>query len=257
MITEIEDVKSFINIVDAVTALATLEFSMFFYKDYMSISELTPDSIGMVSLKLGKEFFDGYQTDGADDTYEIVAVDGADFLKMLNKFKAFKRLKIETTESAVKVYASEGKKRKRATLAQIGDPELNDEKVNLTWPTIIKLNADEFRGAIKDTNGTDQVAVFRNSPTELTIYSEDDGKISSNEETWLVGDDMLVLMSEPGQGIWNAETLNDIVSKVGKLSKDVMIHLPGEFGPIKLVYDFPNGILEYILAPMTDPRYDA
>ena len=252
MIVEIVDVKSFINIIDAVSALASLEFTMFFHADFMSINELTPDSIGMVSLKLGKEFFDGYQF----EEEEIVAIDGTDFIKMLNKFKTFKRLKFETTESAVKLYASEGKKRKRATLAQIGEPNINTQEVNLTWPTVLKLNADEFRSAIKDTYGTDTVAVFRNTPTELTIFSEDDGHISSNEETWLVGDDMLVLMSEPGQGLWSSETLRDIVSKVGKLSKSVMIYLPGEWGPIKLEYNFPNGILTYILAPMTDPRYD-
>lgn len=252
---EINNVKLFSSFFDSINSLIATDLIIIFKQDKMVIHQLNATRTGLVIFHVGKEFFEGYQVEDE----EIVSVDISDLIGALKMFKTFKKFILETdlNKAKLRLIAREGKKSKRTSISLLENYELEMEEVGGSWNAIIKLQASEFKRAMKDCADVfskDEGDVFLfNTPTTFTLIGE--GIKMINEDTWTIGDDMEALISENTRSIYPCPILKDIADKGSALSKTVTLHLQSN-APIKIVYDFKGGVAEYYVVPVIDPKYD-
>ncbi len=245
---ELTNIKDFIRIFDAISAVIHTDLTIRFYPDYMNINQITTARTGMIVANIGEEYFDGYR---AED--ELIGVDISYFMGALKMFKNAKRVVMETDEANLYLYTETERKKKRTSVALLADAEFESESMALEFKTTVKLSSDGFKDAMKDAALTGDDAIFKMTPTELTVTTS--GGRGANKDSWQIGDDMIVLTSKEAKSVYPADLLSDIAGKGASLSKDVMISFNNN-SPLKLTYDLKHGVLMYYLAPIIDPRYE-
>jgi hypothetical protein len=246
---EIIDIKSLANILDVIkSVIETQDLVISTHPDYIQINQINPTRTAMISVNIGKEcaYFDGFQCED-----ELIIVPMAGFQEALNTFNNFKRtvMELDRPNGVLKFLAKDGRKRKQTTLKLITEGEPSTEKVDLPYETIVKLNTIEFKNVIKDCASMGEFVVFKSSKTELRAITK--GEMGSNEDTWLVGDNMDVLSAADTISAFPLNSLKELSAKADKISEKVTVSLLTG-APMTLVYDFAGGIIKVIVAPVLD-----
>lgn len=243
---EINDVKGFIKLFDALSPLLSTDLFMIIDPEKIRVEEIDPTHTSLVNLTIDNKYFESY-----DVTEEhIIPLDYETYIKYLNMFSSFKMLKLEYVpeKNRINMSAAEGKKRKRTHIQTIeADHEIVPD-VKAAYTAMITISSAEFDRAMKDAKAvSDDEVVLECDGKELIVTATATG--SSTQDAWKIGEDALALLQGSCSSKFPTETLSEISAKAKGCSKNVLISLATDT-PIKLTYSFPYGSLIYYTVPI-------
>lgn len=246
---EIVDNKSLTNIMDVVSSIiGTQDLMISTHPDRIRIYQTNVTRTALISVDIGKEcsFFDGFQS---EEGLIIVSVSG--FKDTIDTFKDFKRtvMELDRSNGVLKFSAKDGRKRKNMTIKLINEGEPFTDEINLDYATIVKIDTTELKNAMKDCASVGEFVIFKGTNTELKAITK--GDMGSNEDVWMVGENMDVLSAADTLSAFPLNVLKEITAKAEKISEKVTVSLLTG-APLTLVYDFAGGVIKIIIAPVLD-----
>jgi len=245
---EITNIKSFINLFGALKPVIEGEIMIYVKSDHLVINQMDATRTILVNMFIGKEFFDGFQTNEAE---EILCFQMDVFMKLLQSFSKAKRLKIESSKEKMVFVTKKSTGRKKMSiplLEPLEDDELKEPKVD--FASIVKIKSEEFYDALKSASSivsSEGVIKIQTEGFKLSVSIE--GDMGKYDENWTFGENLEALLQEPAQSSFFLPSLLSLIKEGRKINDEVTLSLATDL-PLKITFNFEQGFIEYYIAPM-------
>jgi len=244
---ELTDVKGFAKFINAVSSITSMDVYITTSKTHLTINQTNPQKTAMVILNIEKGYFDAYRVE--DET--VFAVTMMDFQKTLKKFDKFKRLKIELSvdEAKLKFYSQDGKRRKQSSLTLVDVPDTYEPmNPKMDYPIRLQMDSRELRQSIQDCYDVtdDDPLEFHMNENEFEVSVK--GIMGSNNDTWKVGEDLTVLLSDNAEVLLPMDDTQGCINKSYTIADKVAIGMKDGM-PMSFTYTFKNGTMKFVIAP--------
>jgi proliferating cell nuclear antigen len=242
----IDDVSKFTNILGSLKPVISEEVFLHFEENMLKVQQMDLSHIFLVTLELGKNFFEGYEYDDIGD----VCVPLRDLENTLSSFSKFKRVVMEINDSDISFYGEKGNVKKNPKIARINeDSEYISQAPTVEFPFIAKMKTSTLKNVIDDMLLLkDNQYVIIEKKDNILNFREKNTNGEANVDL-VLGEDMIPILSDDFIHRYDADMMKKMLISGGKLNKDVVFSC-GDEKPVMLKFAFENGYISYYLALM-------